>query len=162
MTSYVRTAGEKEVFGIDGMIGMSFNRNVNYFRDNTVIDSPASEWTELVFSYPADSSFVMKKTDDKWMIDGQPADSSSVADYLSSLSDLSDSRFAEIDNAGGMPLTHRLVIGKSDGSDPVEIRGYFTGGDEFLVESSRNKGALFNSRELGEKIFISKNELTGE
>jgi hypothetical protein len=160
MTSYVRIAGEKEVYGIDGMIGMSFNRNVNYFRDNTVINSPASEWNELSFSYPADSSFVMKKTDDKWIADGQPADSASVAEYLSTLSDLNDSRFAEIDNAGGLTLTHKLVIGKGDGSDPLEISGYYTGGDEFFIESSQNKGALFNSKELADKIFISKKKLT--
>jgi len=162
MTSYVRTAGEKEVYGIDGMIGMSFNRNINYFRDNTVIDSPASEWSELSFSYPADSSFVMEKAADKWMVDGQRADSASVTEYLSSLSDLSDSRFAEIDNAAGLTMTHKLVIGKSDGTEPLEISGYFTGGDEFFVESSQNIGALFNIRELAEKIFISKKKLTGK
>ena len=55
MTSYVRLAGENDVYGVDGMLGMSFNRNANSFRDKTVTDSNFSDWNKLTFSYPADS-----------------------------------------------------------------------------------------------------------
>jgi len=161
MTSYVRLKNEKEVYGIDGMIGMSFNRNMNAFRDRTLISSFSSGWSELTFSYPADSSFVLEKTGDNWIIDGQPADSASVAEYLNSVSNLNDSRFADSDAIKNLILTHSLVIAGVDGADPVEIKGYFSDEDNFIVESRQNEGNFFNSKELAEKIFVSKQKLTG-
>ena len=78
MTSYVRLADSKEVYGVNGMIGMSFNRNVDSFRDRTIINSSTSDWVKLTFTYPADSSFSLLKIDDKWMVNDQPADTAVI------------------------------------------------------------------------------------
>ena len=80
MTTYARIAGEKEVYGIEGFLAMSFNRKLDDFRKQTVLQASSSDCKRLTFSYPADSSFVMEKTGEDWTVNGQPADPASVAD----------------------------------------------------------------------------------
>jgi hypothetical protein len=153
MTSYVRLAGEKEVYGVDGMLGMSFNRNLNAFRNRSVIRSTSSDWKRLVFSYPADSSFTLEKTAENWSINSQPADSTAVADYFSDIRNLTDGRFAE--NEPAITATHQLRIEGDNQMEAIEIKGFYLDENNFILESSQNRGNFFNSPELAEKIFVS-------
>ena len=157
MTSYIRLEGDKVIYGVDGMLGMSFNRNVDSFRDKTVIKSNSSDWSRLVYKYPADSSFTLEKAAEGWTVNGQPADSASVAEYFSAIRNLSDSRFAE--NKTGMSVTHSLLIEGNNDMEKVEINGYYQEDGVFMVESSQNRGNIFESKELAEKIFISSSSL---
>lgn len=157
MTSYIRLEGDKVIYGVDGMLGMSFNRNVDSFRDRTVIKSNSSDWSRLVYKYPADSSFTLEKAAEGWTVNGQPADSASVAEYFSAIRNLSDSRFAE--NKTGMSVTHSLLIEGNNDMEKVEINGYYQEDGVFMVESSQNRGNIFESKELAEKIFISSSSL---
>lgn len=153
MTSYVRLKDDKVIYGINGMLGMSFNRNLDSFRDRTVIKSNKADWSRLTFSYPADSSFTLQKVADEWTVNGQPADSASVAGYFDSIRNLSDSRFAESDT--DITVTHSLLIEGDNNLGKVEITGYHNSDGNFWIESNQNKGNIFESRELAEKIFIS-------
>lgn len=157
MTSYIRLEGDKVIYGVDGMLGMSFNRNVDSFRDKTVIKSNSSDWSRLVYKYPADSSFTLEKAAEGWTVNGQPADSASVAEYFNAIRNLSDSRFAE--NKTGMSVTHSLLIEGNNDMEKVEINGYYQEDGVFMVESSQNRGNIFESKELAEKIFISSSSL---
>jgi hypothetical protein len=157
MTSYIRLEGDKVIYGVDGMLGMSFNRNVDSFRDKTVIKSNSSDWSRLVYKYPADSSFTLEKAAEGWTVNGQPADSASVAEYFNAIRNLSDSRFAE--NKTGMSVTHSLLIEGNNDMEKVEINGYYQEDGVFMVESSQNRGNIFESTELAEKIFISSSSL---
>ena len=157
MTSYIRLEGDKVIYGVDGMLGMSFNRNVDSFRDRTVVKSNSSDWSRLVYKYPADSSFTLEKAAEGWTVNGQPADSASVAEYFNAIRNLSDSRFAE--NKTGMSVTHSLLIEGNNDMEKVEINGYYQEDGVFMVESSQNRGNIFESKELAEKIFISSSSL---
>lgn len=156
MTSYVRLADEKEVYGVDGMLGMSFNRNINSFRDRTVISSVSSDWKKLTFSYPADSSFVLEHAGNDWLINGQTADSASVAEYFSSVSNLRHGQFAESDPA--IAVTHKLVIEGNNEMKPIEINGYYVDEENFIIESSQNRGSFFENGDLADKVFVSHKE----
>ena len=156
MTSYVRLADDKEVYGVDGMIGMSFNRDLKSFRDKTVIKSSSADWTKLTFDYPADSSFVLEKVNDKWTVDGQPADSAAVAQYFNSISTLNEGRYAE--NKPVVAPTHRLNIEGNNMMEPIEITGYKTEDENFIIESSQNTDSYFNSPELVKKVFVSRSK----
>ena len=127
------------------------------FRDKTVIKSNSSDWSRLVYKYPADSSFTLEKAAEGWTVNGQPADSASVAEYFSAIRNLSDSRFAE--NKTGMSVTHSLLIEGNNDMEKVEINGYYQEDGVFMVESSQNRGNIFESTELAEKIFISSSSL---
>ena len=41
---------------------------------------------------------------------------------------------------------------------PLEITGYWQGNEDVVVESSQNKGNMFKSKELAEKIFVSSSQ----
>lgn len=153
MTSYVRLADEKDVYGVNGMIGMTFNRDLKSFRDKTVIKSASSNWTKLTFSYPADSSFVMEKINEKWMINGQAADSASVVKYFNSISSLNEGRYA--DSKPVAALTHQLKIEGNNMMEPIDITGYKVDDENFIIASNQNRGTYFNSPDLAKKVFVS-------
>jgi len=152
MTSYVRLAGDKEVYGVDGMLAMSFDRNLNSFRDRTILKSNQSDWTRLTFNYPADSSFVLEKRGNKWMIGEMETDSALVAQYFTRIANLTDGSFA--DQKPGFAPTHRLTIEGNNMMPKVEIVGYFTDPENFVLESNQNPDAWFNSKISAEKIYI--------
>ncbi len=152
MTTYARIAGEKEVYGIKGFMAMSFNRKLDDFRKQIVLQSSSSDWKRLTFTYPADSSFVMEKTGEDWTVNGQPADSASVADYFNDIKYISENRFAE-ETPSGSP-THLLKIEGDNQMTTIEIKGFYKDDDNFAVESSQNKGNFFNNKDLTEKLFV--------
>ncbi len=153
MTSYVRLANHKEVYGVDGMLAMSFDRNLNSFRDRTIIKSNKTDWTKLTFNYPADSSFVLEKKGEKWMIGAMEADSALVAQYFSKIANLTDESFTD-QKPGTMP-THRLTIEGNNLMQKVEIVGYYTDTENFVIESNQNQDTWFKSKTLAEKVFVS-------
>jgi hypothetical protein len=153
MTSYVRLVGDKEVYGVDGMLAMSFDRNLNSFRDRTIIKSNQNDWTRLTFNYPADSSFVLEKKGSKWMIGEMETDSALVEQYFSRIAGLTDGSFA--DQKPVTAPTHRLTIEGNNMMPKVEIVGYYTDPENFILESNQNPDAWFNSKTTAEKIYIS-------
>jgi hypothetical protein len=157
MTSYVRLSEDKEVYGVEGMPGMSLNRNLNSFRDRTIVKSNRSDWTKLTFSYPTDSSFVLEKKGENWMIGELSTDSLAVEDYLKSIAGLSDGSFA--DGKPNFAPTHILTIEGNNGMQKIEIKGYYADNDNFIVETSLNPDAWFNSSKTAKKIFISVMDL---
>ena len=157
MTSYVRLANDKEVYGVEGMLGMTFNRNLNSFRDRTIIKSNNTDWTKLIFSYPADSSFVLEKVGGKWMIGEMETDSASVVQYFNKIANLTDGSFA--DEKPVIAPTHRLTIKGNNMMQKVEIIGYFSNEDNFILETNQNSGAYFNSKTSAEEVFVSVMDL---
>lgn len=157
MTSYVRLAGENDVYGVNGMLGMSFNRNVNSFRDKTLINSNSSDWNKLTFTYPADSSFTIEKINDKWVIGDVTVDSASVVQYFRSVARLNDSKFASSDPSG--QPTHRLKIEGNNNMEPVEINGFYTDAENFILGTSQNKGTYFNDPANAKKVFVPAKKL---
>jgi len=153
MTSYVRLAKDDEVYGVEGMVGMSFNRDLKAFRDKTVIQSNSSDWSKLSFSYPADSSFVLEKVNEKWMVDEQQADSAAVVQFFNSITRLNEGRYA--DEEPGITSTHQLSI-EGSMEQPIAVSGYYLDAENFIFESSMNAGTYFNNPELAEKVYPSK------
>jgi hypothetical protein len=158
-TSYVRLTNDKEVYGVEGMLPMSFNRDINAFRDRTIIKSNKNDWTKLTFSYPADSSFVLEKKADKWMIGDMEADSSKVVLYFSQIAGLNDGSFAK--EKPVIAPTHRLTIEGNNMMQKVEIVGYYSDPDNFVLESSANPDTWFNSAAAAKKVFTSVMDLIG-
>ena len=160
MTSYVRLASDKEVYGVDGFLSMTFNRELDSFRDKTVISSSKIDWVKLQYTYPADSSFTLAKMGDKWQVDGVAADSASVASYLSTLAHVTGSEFAETKPSG--TATHILRIEGNNMMTPVEVKGYYQDTENIIVESNQNPGAYFDGKNLMEKLFPPKRKFFAE
>ena len=156
MTSYLRLTGENNVYSVNGMLGMTFNRNLNSFRDRNIIKSSPAKWTKLTFTYPADSSFVLEKIGKEWTINNQPADSASVSTYLNSIMSLSDSKFD--DSEPGIASTHQLIISGNVAFTPIKVTGYDVDADHFYLESDQNPETRFNSPESAKKLFVSSKQ----
>ncbi|MBN2166867.1 MAG: DUF4340 domain-containing protein [Marinilabiliaceae bacterium] len=153
MNTYVRIADEDEVYAVDGFLGMSLNRQLNDFRDRTVINSNTAQWSKMVFSYPADSSFTLIKQEGKWMVDGVLADSASVADYLKPLGRLQSSLFMD-KMVGG--VSHSVRV-EGVGIIPFEVTASVGAGVSFA--SSLNPGTFFSESIDGnvmQKLFVGK------
>lgn len=153
MTSYIRLTEDKEVYGVEGMLGMSFNRNLDSFRDRTVIKSNKNDWIKLSFSYPADSSFVLEKKGEKWMIGEMETDSASVVQYFNAIANLNEGSFTS--EKPVIAPTHRLTIEGNNMMQKIEITGYFESEEKFVLESNLNPNTFFDNSVTSKKVFVS-------
>lgn len=159
MTTCVRLADEKIVYVVDGFLSMTFNRNINDFRKKTIIRSDNKNWTRLTFTYPADSSFILVKEGDSWMIDGLQADSASVYKYFNTISWLNSQDFVDDRKPLSDEPAFALVIDGDNFTAPINIKAFPADTvHEHLITSSLNKGVYFSgsSSQLSEKIFAGK------
>ncbi len=155
ITSYVRIANDDNVYAVDGMLSMAFNREFNAFRDNQIINSNKDDWTKLTYNYPADSSFVLSNNNGKWMLGGTVTDSAKTAEYLNSIDYLTNSTF--VDNAQvGEPLYSVTIEGKN--FTPINIKAFPADSiHKFYIHSSENEGVYFSckSNNIADRLFVS-------
>jgi len=160
ITTYVRIADEKIVYVVEGYLGMTLNRELNDFRNKSILKSDRSNWTRLSFTYPADSSFYLIKEGGKWLVNGLLADSGSVTDYFNSISRLTSSDFIDDQKPlyGGPDFT--LNIEGDNFVKPIQVKAFKADTtNRYLITSSLNEGTFFSGQKskLTEKIFIGKN-----
>ena len=157
MTTYVRLTSDNEVFGVDGFLSMMFNRDLKSFRDQTIVKGGSADWTKLTFSYPADSSFVLTKIEDYWMMGNTRVDSAAVAEYFSEIANLRSGIFSEETISGN--FTHSLLIEGNNMMVPIKIEGRYLDEKNFLFNSSLNNGTVFNDINQARKIYLSPQRL---
>jgi hypothetical protein len=151
MSTYVRLEGGKETYKVDGFLTSTFNRKVNDLRDKTVIDDPLATWNEIAFSYPSDSSFVLSKVNNRWMLDGGIADSTEVANYINSIKQKSANSISE--NSSGSSLL-KIDILRSEG-EPIELLVKNSDNERILI-SSENENVRYNDQNTIDQIFVSR------
>lgn len=158
MMSYVRLYDEDEIYLVSGYLDASFNKDIDGWRDKTLIKGNKNEWAGLTFTYPADSSFALTKdTTNKWVLaDGTPSKSTEIDSYLSKISNSNGTAFVNRKPLSPTPVL-QLVIQTSTGM-PIEIKAFPDSEHGYLLSSSLNPGAYFAGDEGGliEKFFIGK------
>ncbi len=147
--TYVRLSEGDESFIVNGFLPMSFKRDFNAFRDQTLVRLGKDKIQSLTFDYPADSSFVLSKTDSAvWMINHKDtADIKKVNRYLSMLSRLKERKFAEHFTPAGKALYRFQFSG--DGFTPVQVEVFPKDSVNYVLHSSQNPAAYFLSNEKG-------------
>ena len=158
MTTYVRIADEKEVYAVSGFLRMSLSPDINRFRDKTIVKTQADQLKKLTFQYPGDSSFVIEKRENTWIIQGQPADSAKTNLYLTSLEDLSGADITDDAPVNGQAL-FRLTL-ESSSAPPVEIQAFIADSlNEHIITSSLNPDTKFSGRDgLTGRIFKGQSD----
>jgi hypothetical protein len=156
MNTYVRLSDEDEVYAVEGFLSMSFNRNLDAFRDKTVLNVQKDQLSRLTFSYPADSSFVLSKRNDAWFVDELPADSAAVANYLNGLSRVTCNTFSEM---APMAFTHRVKV-EGNSMEAIDIQALISN-EGSTFQSSQNKGTNFSEKDntVLKKVLIGKSAL---
>lgn len=160
MATYVRESKDPNVYLVEGFLAMTFNRDVNDFRNKTVIRFNTNDINKITFSYP-DSSFFLVKDNNKWKVNDQPADSASVANYLSSMAWLNS--YSLVDDT--KPTTKPLMSVKFEGNnlaEPIEVKAYQVADTnyQFLINSSLNPENYFSGKDndLKNRIFVGKSK----
>jgi hypothetical protein len=160
MTSYVRVAGDKEVYAVEGILAMAFNREANDFRDHTLVKSQKENLTKLVFTKP-DGTFNLSKQNNHWMLDGLLADSASVASYLSSIAWLNNSNFIDETLLTATSPDYTLTIEGDNIPQPIKIKAFRADtANGYAINSSLNEGSYFSAKASGlmDKIFVDKSK----
>jgi hypothetical protein len=161
MTSFVRLADENEVYAVDGFLKMSYQNDVNSYRNKSLVNVNKDDISRLVFQYPNNQSFSLTKNNNQWMINGQLADSAGTVGYINKIYRLTSSNFVapSTPKTGDAEYTLRI---EGNNFTPIDLRAFPSDSiTQFVVTSSFNADAEFDGAKskLFEKIFIQKAEL---
>ncbi len=147
--TYVRLANRDESFIVKGFLPMSFNRNFNDFRNQTIVRLDKNSIENLSFQYPADTGFVVAKTDSAvWMINQKDtADFTKVSQYLGILSWMRNGNFDD----SFTPATDAVYTVQISGKtiQPVTVRVYQKDSVNYVINSTQNPKAFFVSNQNG-------------
>lgn len=159
--TYIRLYDETDVYIVKGFLAMSFNQNFKNWRNQAFLHTDRNNINLLTYDYPADSGFIAMKSDTVWIIEGITADSTSMATYLNSLAHKSNSSFTDNFTPVIGP-DYQLTINGIN-MEPVIIKAYRRGENEFILNSSQNPASYFSSPRAGlfGTVFKSKSELLG-
>ncbi len=160
MTSYVRLAGEKEVYAVEGFLRMMFSRSTSEFRDRSVLQVSRNELSRIAIRTPGEQ-FSLAKSENNWMIDGLMADSAAMADYLSGIRQLTSNNFLEDEaRVSGAP-THSVTLENESGTRIGQVNAWFRDSTDIAVTSSINPGTIFDgtANDLFSKVIRQKSAL---
>ncbi len=155
MITYVRMENEKDIFAVEGFLSMSINQEANNFRNRKLLSLNRERIKEVRFEYPADSSFILTENNGIWQINGTPADSASVANYLYEISNVTGTNFSKENSVNA---THLLKISTSD-NKTYEVAAA-ADSTKVLLTSTQNKGTVFEEKADNnfKKLFKSKTD----
>jgi hypothetical protein len=159
-TSYVRLARDNEVYAVDGFLTFGFNLAFDKWRNQSFISLNKQDIKKLTFKYPGDSSFVAQLVDKKWMVNDQPVDSTTILNYIASLSSKKASTFIDGFSPVGNPQ-HQLTI-EGNNMSTFTVDAFDNGNGSFAINSSLNPKSWFKSdrKEIFSDIFKSKKYFT--
>ena len=158
VSTYVRLYNDKDVYEVEGFLAMTFNQNADAFRDGTVVKGDFNTWNQLVFDYPADSSFSLTKKNGNWFINDNESDSAKTVDYLRRLSNLTKNNFAdEFEIKQGQNPNYKLTIA-NENLEFIEVFAYIDS-INYVIISSQNPETKFDGRTFGNTIFVGRNSL---
>jgi hypothetical protein len=159
ISTYVKVGDEKYVYVAEGFLSMIFNRNINDYRNQTVIRSNSNDWTRLKFSYPADTSFILEKEKWIWSVDGIAVDSARAAKYLESIALVSSENFVDDQKPLSGKPDFSLTIEANNRVTPIIISAFSADSIHgYLIRSSENEGVYFSGKKSGltDRIFVSR------
>jgi hypothetical protein len=160
MGTFVRLAGEKEVYEVNGFLSMTFDQSPNMWRDNRVVKSSYLKWNRIVFDYPADSSFELAKIGNKWKPSSANVsiDSAQTVKELRTLSNIFSDNFVDDINPDSLKNPDYKITIEGE-KDTIVVKG-FKLGKRFIVASTQNKGTYFdgNKSNLKKRLFVTLND----
>ena len=156
--THIKVAGDDRVYVVDGFLTMMFSDQPSQYRNRVVLHLNEEQLTKLTFSYPSDSSFILAKTGNKWIVNDQPADSVAVEKYINSIANTVSSEFAD---EGIHPPVNTYNL-KIEGSNMpiIEVKGAIDSETkEYFVSSTFNPANFASSNSnLFDRIFANKNK----
>ncbi|MDZ7744117.1 MAG: DUF4340 domain-containing protein [Bacteroidota bacterium] len=160
MITYVRKGGEETVYAVEGFLRSTYGREVDDYRDKTLVKLNKEDVTHIDFNYTGKGSFSLEKMDDAWMIDGAIADSAKTTSYLQKLGRQRAREFA--DDFDTREVEPEAIV-KIEGNNfsPIILKAYPADtAREYVITSSMNPGAKFSgAKGVYSRIFIDQEKL---
>jgi hypothetical protein len=160
--TYMRPAGEDEVYAVDGYLSTVFDKQFNNWRDRSFLRLERDRITKISFNYPADSGFVAEKKDNIWMIGTEKADSAAIENYLNQVRSKDLSAFADDFSA---PASPDVTISVESKTAPLAtIKGWKRSFYQWILTSDRQPGVYFTDEGpvAAKELFIGKGKLLGK
>ena len=157
-TTYVRMHEEEEVYSVEGFLSFSVNQPFNSWRKRVLTTGGQENWTKLTFIYPGDSSFILSKQNNQWMMADRVCDSTLTANYISSIANLNSDKFLDNYNPGLNNPVYTLNI-EGNNQSPITIKAFAADSTvRFAIHSNLNADAYFNDAQsqLAEKVFTTQ------
>ncbi|MCH8330832.1 MAG: DUF4340 domain-containing protein, partial [Bacteroidetes bacterium] len=161
-TSFIRLADDDNVYTVDGLLDMAFNKEINSWRDRTFIKGDPKNWEKLIWEHPDSSMTLEKNAAGNWVVDGAVSDSTRTTKFLRSIANLDHSYFVEDADSKNMGQAAMKLTITISGSNDIIISAYpadTTIG--FALVSSQNPSTVFNGKtnKLTNKIFVPRSRL---
>ena len=94
MTTYIRRAGQNDVFAVNGMLAGAFTKKMNDWRDKNIWKIMKSNINKIDMIYPADSSYsAMPVKEEKWVSGKDTLDLGLFSEVLDQLTDFTANGF---------------------------------------------------------------------
>jgi len=156
LNTFVRLAGQDDVYLVDGFLGSAFPAVLRQYRDQGVIRVNSGDIEKISVQAHDDFDYELTREGTVWLFNGRPADSANMAFYVNSFSALRSNEFVEEKAEGWLTIpSHTMTIQRKT-EVPVEIRAYPADTTyRYFITSTQNPGAVFNGshNDLFESIF---------
>lgn len=160
MYTHIRPVDENTVYVVEGFIKMTVQSKVDHYRSKTLVAIEPNDITKVSFNYPGQDNFTVSLENNKWMIDGQPADSNKTALYLRNYKGITSSAFLSDQDKMRPSPSHIMTI-EGNNILPVELKAFPADTvNRFGIKSNMVPGAIYNGgkNNLFEKIFVGRDE----
>ncbi len=156
--TYVRLNDDNTVYSADNFMGISYFSSANEFRNSMVLQVNPDSIRQIAFTYPADSSFSLIKPDSVWYLGAKKADSAKVADYLSELRYVSNTKFVDDINPAAFtqPVLTESIGFK--GIRTIKITAYSNPKYGLVIHSDFNPNNYFSDNSLVKRLFKGMKE----
>ena len=153
----VRVFDETEVYAVNNFFSFSISDDPSEYRNQVVVNCNKDSLLEINFQYP-DSSFVLKKQNQKWWIDTETVDSTAIETYLQSIAYNTNKNFEnQFQKQTDAPF--RIQI-KLRGQAPITIEAHQNPAGQYIINSTANPEAFFLDEALTNNLLKGKTFFT--
>jgi Domain of unknown function (DUF4340) len=156
--TYIRHAQEEATYAVPGFLSFSINQGFNSWRNRLFLKGNTNNYTTLTFTYPGDSSFVLNKSGNLWLLNGEKADSAQTNAFINQLDNLQGNGFVDSYMPSAAPVFSLSVNGTNQVS-PIKLQAYSADSTrKYILHSSLNPDAYFSESEsnLLHRVFAGK------
>jgi len=158
----VRIEGDDEVFEIKEPLDAYFNKGFSGWRDKTFSRLEPENISSIAFQYSGDSTYVLKRDKNIWMLNNAKVDSMKVINYLNKFRSRTMPEFADSFAPGASPAYE--ITFNSDSGKALTVQAWHTSDNGLVVTSSHQDKVYFFNRDLslvrelfpGRKVFAGK------
>lgn len=156
--SYVRLAGEDEVYAVDGFLSMTMGQGFKAYRNKDILKVNQNDLTQISINTLGIPT-ILQKNGEGWTQDGNPVDSTTLFNYLTGLKHIIGTTFADdFEDLQSNDLLYKtLALEGNNLSAPILIKAFkdTTRTNPYVIQSSLNSNNYFESGEDGifEQLF---------